>query len=262
MKLMPLIFLLMYSVAIGGTIDPNVPDQKYIDYGEKHKCVIKLEGLQNDNKVFYASAVVVHPNIVITAAHLAEDIQYAKALHNEQKHDILFFVVPQEYDKDKFGGNGCDIAIGILKTEIIIDFYPDLYEQDDELNKICSLSGFGITGNFIQGAKISDGKKRAGSNIIEKIEDDLLICSVQNKPNTTLEFLIANGDSGGGLFIDKKLAGIHCSIYTHGTKLNSDKSNFSTHTRISKHKSWIKKIVEEIITNESNISRITGNNGE
>ena len=57
--------------------------------------------------------------------------------------------------------------------------------------------------------------------------------------------LIGHGDSGGGLFIDKKLAGIHSCIYTGDGKLDSSYKDYSAHTRVSLHKPWIDLIINE-----------------
>jgi hypothetical protein len=256
------ILLLICSYTNAGTIDPNLSDSEYIKYGNEHQCVVKITGIQKDNSIFYGSAVIIDPEIIITAAHVSK---IAKSAHIEYKDKIIhvsFFVTPTKYEENKLGGNGFDISVGNLSENVDLDFYPSLYEKNDEVNKVCSIAGFGITGTFDSGAIISDGKKRAGSNIVESIEDELLICSLQNRPQTKLEFLISNGDSGGGLFIEKKLAGINSSIYTKHGKLNSGRNNFSMHTRISKHYNWIKETVEDIKNEHSDFSRITGSNGE
>ena len=105
--------------------------------------------------------------------------------------------------------------------------------------------GYGITGNFNTGAKVSDGKKRAGSNVIDYIEKHILVCSASKPGNriTELEFLISNGDSGGGLFIDQKLAGINSGIMCSDKKLDSSYGDESCHTRISIHRDWIIKTI-------------------
>jgi secreted trypsin-like serine protease len=54
-----------------------------------------------------------------------------------------------------------------------------------------------------------------------------------------LEFLIASGDSGGGLFIDNKLAGIHSCVMTVGKNPQSKYGEESGHTRISNFIEWI-----------------------
>ena len=62
-----------------------------------------------------------------------------------------------------------------------------------------------------------------------------------------MEFLISPGDSGGGLFIDSKLAGIHSGVIED--KPNKGKSKYgavSLHTRISTYYDWINDSVQEI----------------
>ena len=59
-----------------------------------------------------------------------------------------------------------------------------------------------------------------------------------------MEFIICPGDSGGGLFIDKKIAGINsCVIATDG-KPNSTYTDEGGHTRISQHLDWIHSVLE------------------
>jgi hypothetical protein len=141
-----------------------------------------------------------------------------------------------------------------LTKPIEISYYPELYENQDELNKICSISGFGNSGTHDIGCSRVDGKKRAGSNRISSVTDGMLECSLLDRPNTELEFLIANGDSGGGLFIANRLAGINSSIYTShkDKKLNSDYNDRSLHTRISTHKNWIDRMTKIIETTMDN----------
>jgi hypothetical protein len=62
---------------------------------------------------------------------------------------------------------------------------------------------------------------------------------------TELEFLIASGDSGGGLFIDNKLAGINSCVMAVDKKPDSTYNDESGHTRISKFIGWIKENIEK-----------------
>lgn len=262
MKYYALLFLILSNISFGGTIDPNVPDSKYIEYGKQYKCIFKLSGKHKDGKMFNASSVLITPKFILTAAHVAKDTENSYLItENNNKNTIKLFVIPEEYDENKFGGNGYDIAVGYLEKEIDIDFYPLLYTENNELDKVCGIAGYGVSGNFNTGITFSDEKKRAGSNIIERIDNNiLLICSAQNKP-TQLEILIAGGDSGGGLFIDQKLAGIHSSVYNEGKeKPSSNKRSFSVHTRVSSHINWIEKIIEEL--NNADIGGITRVDGK
>jgi hypothetical protein len=62
---------------------------------------------------------------------------------------------------------------------------------------------------------------------------------------TSLEFLIASGDSGGGLFIDGKLAGINSCIMAVNGSPKSDYRTESGHTRISINLDWILENTKE-----------------
>lgn len=243
--------LILSSSLYAGTIDPNIPDSRYISYGEKHECVVKIAGKyqhdENTIKNFYASSVIVRPRIILTAAHVIDGATEVHIIdNNDNKTNVKFAFYLNEWDKNNFGPN--DIAIGFLEKDVKLNFYPSLYDKNDEVGKICSIAGFGITGNYISGSKIMDDKKRAGSNIIDEIFNGMLSTSVNRGTKTTLEFLIGHGDSGGGLFIDKKLAGIHSGIMTdHEDKnLNSDYRDHGAHTRISTHKQWIDTMVEKL----------------
>ena len=239
------------STSLAGTIDPSVPDSKYVQYGKKHECVVQICGEYpkqsiDGNKVcFLASSVIVRPRVVLTAAHVVEEAENMYIKLRDEEIKISTAIILKAYDKTKFGP--FDLAICHLEKDAFIDFYPELYSKDDEVGKVCSISGFGMTGNYRYGAKVHDGIKRAGSNIIDEICSGMLSCSVNKKPYTELEFLIANGDSGGGLFIDQKLAGINSTIMTEkGGTLNSDLQDQSCHTRISLHKPWLDYVISQI----------------
>lgn len=233
---------------LAGTIDPKINDNKYIEYGKRHECVLQIIGktkLKDDKYVeFKGSCVLVAPKIIITAAHVIHGSVDHCVVFGDKKVPILLSIYPNEYDPDVF--SNYDICICLLENKINTGFYPSLYDKDDESGKICSISGYGATGNFNTGITKYDNKKRAGSNVVEGlINNSMLFCSVDGQKNkTALEFLIATGDSGGGLFIEQKLAGINSCIMADDGTLNSDMGDWSVHTRISPHKDWIEKTIK------------------
>ncbi len=244
----------LYSTALfAGTIDPTRSDSRYIEYGKKHECVLKIGGIYQPEdktkpkKKFFASCVIIKPRIVLTAAHVVDGSEDVFVVNNtDEEIKVNFAIYLKEWNKNIFAHN--DVAICFLEKNIDIDFYPQLYDDNNEIGKICSISGFGVTGNFIEGYSVVDNKKRAGSNMIDELFNGMLVTSVKNYKKTDLEFLIGYGDSGGGLFIDKKLAGINSGIMTDSkdSNLNSDQKDFATHTRISTHRQWIELTVEKL----------------
>lgn len=235
-------FLLFFNLSciFAGTIDPNISDNKYIEYGQNFNFIGKLCGVGNDDKLYCASAVAIDDRFILTAAHVIKDAKSCTITINDQIINITNIEYPIEFDQNNFGHN--DIAIGYCEKNIGLNFYPELYENEDEIDKICSISGYGITGTFSTGAVRSDNIRRAGSNIIDSIQNDLLICSPSGPgKKTSLEFIIASGDSGGGLFINNKLAGINSCVMASDKKPNSSYTDECGHTRISKFIKWIKE---------------------
>jgi hypothetical protein len=247
-----IILLGLSSTAISGTRDPNTPDSKHLAYGEKHECVVPVKGKMKVKTVegeeievtASGSGVIIKKRYVLTAAHVVQGTKDPYIILNGKKIQIEWVVIPKAFDINKTGPN--DIALCRLHEDAIVDFYPELYDKDDEIGKLCSLAGWGMHGTWKTGTVYDDDKRRAGSNYVDPIMfKGMITCSLQDvSKRTSLEFLIGNGDSGGGLFIDKKIAGIHSCIYTGDGKLDSSYKDYSAHTRVSLHKSWI-----DLITN-------------
>jgi hypothetical protein len=249
MKLLSILFLCFIGTvnAYSGTIDPNTPDSKYIEYGKKFTYVGSLCGSYENGDLFCASAVAIDDHHILTAAHVVEGAKICIFSLEKSPYKIETIIIHKDFGKKKhiLDLSKSDIALCYSEKPFGLKFYPCLYENSDEQSKLSCIAGYGFTGNFISGAKIYDGIKRAGSNFIDIVKDDnLLICSPSkrnDKDFTSLEFLIASGDSGGGLFIDGKLAGINSCIMATGSNPKSGYNEESGHTRISKFIDWIKE---------------------
>lgn len=245
-----LITALLFQISsFAGTIDPRVPDQRYRDYGKNFKNVVKIKGVcgcgKGSRHEFYGSAVIISPNWALTAAHVVKDGSEVELIINEKKEDYSFSVktiIHEDFDDKNLGYN--DIAICYSEKDFELDFYPELYSEEDEEGKIVSMAGYGITGSFLTGSNTSDNYRRAGSNRIVRSERNVLVCNLIDQ-RTELEFLIASGDSGGGLFIGNKLAGIHTFVMADDGKPDSSYRDESAHTRISLYFDWITKKMKE-----------------
>jgi len=229
-------------------MDPNVPESKYIEYGKQFPSVVHLVHMeQKEGKFFIAngSAVVISPNWALTAAHVVEKAEGDLILIKDKKYYVSELHIvhperPKNYD--------ADIALIKLKTRITLDEYPALYKDKDELGKECSMVGFGATGTLQTGKnKDSDGIKRGGKNKITKIVDgNFLESQVTKKRHTDMDFLIFHGDSGGGLFIDGKLAGILSRNYAPVDGIHdADYDDSSGSVRISTYRQWILDTMED-----------------
>lgn len=231
------ILILLFDNCLAGTIDPSVPDARYIEYGKNFNCVAKLVG----EKEYFASAVIINKNTFLTNAHVAKKVH---KIILEKGNEVYEFEIKEltahnDYEKTSYNN---DIAIGKIKEDFGLSFYPELYCEENELSKKVSICGYGATGTFVTGRVKSDRKKRAGMNFVHERSAYILYCSARDEPKTELDFLICHGDSGGGLFIDNKLAGINCFIDTNDGTYNSNINDNSGYVRISKKFDWIEKL--------------------
>lgn len=239
--------LVLCSSLFGGTIDPLTQDSKYTEYGSKYDCVVTIHGMYKNGELFSASAVVIDKRWILTAAHVVENADTC-GIHYDNSIVILIddIITHSDY-KDSFSKG--DISICHLKSNLDLKFYPELYENNDEIGKTCSIVGYGGTGTFLTGVTSNDGKKRGGTNQIDAIYDDsMLVCSPSRSltdGRTELEFIIAPGDSGGGLFINEKLAGINSCVFAEKRSPNSKYGDEAGHTRISKYILWIKENISK-----------------
>lgn len=232
-----LILFLLINHCLAGTIDPNTSDEKYLKYAQEFECVGTITGKSENGSNYFASAVAIDSQHILTAAHVVKDCKTCFFEIGGRKYNIYKVIYSQKYDNG-FGVG--DIAIGFSEQKLQIESYPQLYSDNDEKGKLCSISGFGMTGTFLTGPNIGDTKQRAGTNMIDTIDSELLVCSpTKGKNKTKLEFLIASGDSGGGLFIDGKLAGINSCIFVSKGSPNSKYGTESGHTRVSIYRNWI-----------------------
>lgn len=238
-------FVMLLSVqAAGGTRDPSVADSSHLDYGAKFRCVVKVRTRRSvDGVNQFASGVVVSRRDVVTAAHVVEGTDNWGIILDGQEVPISGVAVHPRFDTNRIGHN--DLAVARLARDVTLDFYPSLYGGDGEVGEVASIAGYGITGTFATGGTVSDGRLRAGSNVIDRVEGGMLICSTPGGRKTALEFLIAPGDSGGGLFIGNELAGIH-SVIMHEDKSppTSRYGDESGHTRVTLHRRWIQEQID------------------
>lgn len=237
--------LFAIALVFAGTIDPRQSDEAHLAYGKKFPFVAKISCTDiKSGDLHSGSCVIISPRCALTAAHVVNGGKDPYVVTDDgKKHEIERVVIHPKYDESQSGVGDLAVCLVSQAGEFSLDFYPALHSGDDEVGKVASIAGYGFKGTFHSGATNSDGKRRAGANVIERVKDDLLVCSAGGKRKNELEFLISWGDSGGGLFIGNELAGINSFImsYGEGVKPRSKYGEESAHVRISHHIEWIKK---------------------
>lgn len=254
--LMRALFFLVFSlwaVTIrAGTIDPNTPDEQYVAFGQKFPCVVRLRADQYETRGdktirtrHWGSAVIIRPHWLLTAAHVVTGVQDHCAIKDDNSEFSLPNVfVHRDYKEETLGQ--FDIALAYSPKDFKLEFYCPLYTEADELGKSVTIAGYGFTGTFLTGFTHADSKKRAGHNAVEGVERAVLICRPdRGSKRFPLEFIITPGDSGGGLFIGDKLAGISSFLMAADKIPNGTYTDEAAHTRVSLYADWVNDSIEE-----------------
>lgn len=224
-----------------GTRDPNTPDSKYLEFGKKFHCVRQIRATityEGADLYQFGSAVIIKPNWVLTAAHVVYNTREPVILMGSQETvPLTKVIIHDEFEDVKIGFH--DIALCYSPQDFSLPFYTPLYEDSDELNKPVTIAGYGFTGTFHTGATVGDNQKRAGHNRVSGVERAVLICTPNKTNKFPLDFCIASGDSGGGLFIGNKLAGINSFLAASDKKPDGTYTDEGAHTRVSLYAQWV-----------------------
>jgi hypothetical protein len=241
------------KLAMAGTTDPSTPDSKYVEFGKQFPAVARLRSvtLLTNNETGeskptfqYGSAVIIKPNWILTAAHVVHGAdEHVVIKDDDSKFPLQYVVVHKDFKDDDIGFH--DLALGYSSKSFELPFYSPLYTKSDELGKAATIAGYGLHGTFHNGAYNSDGKKRAGHNRIDSAERAVLVATPSRANRFPLEFVIAPGDSGGGMFIGNELAGINSFLMAVDKKPDGTYGDEAAFTRVSLYVDWIHAQIEK-----------------
>jgi secreted trypsin-like serine protease len=250
------------AIAEAGTIRHDVDESFYTDLATKYPSVGKLNITKRDDRGSLCSGTLVSSKWVLTAGHCVYGtegfIRNAKFTIGGSNYSGTYFKTTSGWvnnidTKDPLA-LGNDIALIELDSEVSNVKPAAFYTETDELAQIGTFVGFGQTGDGITGEKEGTfGTKRAGTNNIgwtgQSFDfSDRILMSDFDDPRvsnaTDLEYSIASGDSGGGMFIDGYLAGVNSFGYAKedGTP-DGSYTDLMGVTRVSSYIDWIGNII-------------------
>lgn len=241
MRLAALIFVLAAS-ASAGTIEDTVPDARYVEYGRAFSTyTARFKGTAADGRTHTATAVLIAPRWALTAAHVAKGCEGVTLRYNGDREASVSRVVVHPEWADRLGY--ADIALLQADADMGLAYYPPLSEGG-ELGRLASVVGYGVTGPISYGHTTADGQLRAGTQVVDRIERNCLVCDITRR-GSVLEYGIAPGDSGGPLFVDGKLAGINSYTASPRSYTRSQYGEESGHTRVAMYREWIRQAIAE-----------------
>lgn len=260
-QIVGIVWLLVCAVTVhAGTIRHDRSDSLYLGLGAApvYASVGQIVG-KTPSYGFYASGTLISPDWVLTAAHVVDEATSLTLKIGGESYAASQWVYHSKWNGDLTAGY--DIALVKLGSSPGIT-PATRYTGSDELGAVGTSVGFGMTGTGLTGATTFDREKRAGQNVIDRFyspRNKRIFLSDFDNPLDSgdnwfgsstpldLEYLIAPGDSGGGVFIDlgsgPLLAGVHSFGMARDGVVDSDYGDASGHTRVSVFNSWIDSIL-------------------
>jgi S1-C subfamily serine protease len=232
---------LLSSVALAGTTDERIPDQVYVDYGVSFApYTAKIAVTGTDGHISFATATLIDDHWALTAGHVVHGADCATIAPG---HDAVEIVVHPDFDSKNLGWN--DLALLRVTEPFGLSYYPPLAtDQDAAPGDTVTLAGYGVYGRLGTGYTDADGRLRAGTNVVERHERSILVCTAGGV--SPLEFCISPGDSGGPMFSTGRggrLVGIASFTMADKGPLRSRRGEEMGHARVSMFREWIAKVM-------------------
>lgn len=233
--------------ASAGTRDDGVPDDRYLALGAQFRpYTAEISGVNPDRRRQTATAVVIRPRWVLTAAHVVagcEDLQVAYGEGVVRKIDRA--IVHPDWQPQALPTP--DVALCRLEADAGLEWYPQLADAV-EPGQVCLLAGYGLTGTMSAGYDLYDGRLRAGTQRIDRVEGVVVWCRAQRR-GSPLELCISPGDSGGPMFVGSgraaRLAAINSFQSADRGPLRSRYGEESGHVLIPAVRKWIDAVTAE-----------------
>jgi hypothetical protein len=256
-------------LAAGGTIRHDVADASYTQLSQSYASVGDI--LFTESGAGYrGSGTLIAPDWVLTAGHIVDgSVSTLSFRIGGTTYGGAEWRAHPNWTGSLNGGH--DIGLIRLTTAVANVAPASRYTAASELGRTAHFVGYGNTGTGLTGFKNgTSGTRRAGANVVDAYgsalgySNNILLADFDDPANKdrknllgksstlALEYSIAPGDSGGGVFMDfggnLQLVGVNSFIGAVGGRsgdgvANASYSDFMGATRVTMFNSWIDAVI-------------------
>lgn len=229
------------AIVLGATTDDSVEDRKYLEYAKGFASYTAKVKVPCGEKTCEATATLIADHWAITAAHVVDGATTATLFVGGEPWKVDRIIRHPDFNREPFGKN--DLALLHSERSFDLEFYPPLSDGSEKPGDIVSIAGYGVSGGMGSGYDRSDGRLRAGTNHIDRMEGAIIVCTA-SPGRSKYEICIAPGDSGGPLFCAGKLCGVNSITMAAKGPLRSKAGEESGHVRVSLYRKWIEEAIK------------------
>jgi len=244
--------MLFESATVAGVGRHDQTEAAYFELASAYESVGLIRG-STGYSGYLGSGTLVADDWVLTAGHVVDTAASLDFYIGGQRYQAADWIAHPQWDGNL--GRGYDIALVHLDRAVGGVDPAERYYGYGEVGAVGTSVGFGRGGTGDLGTSTGAGTKRAGQNVVDSFDPrsgGRILTSDFDSPfglglPLDLEYMIAPGDSGGGLFLDSPagplLAGVHSFGAAYDGTLNSDYGDLSGHIRVAAFNDWIDAIL-------------------
>ena len=189
---------------------------------------------------------LIAPQWVLTAAHVVHHMSAGsgRVRFGDREYAIDKIIIHPEGKVQPNRPPDVDMALMRLKESVDGVKPAALYRGDDEKEQTVYIVGSGDVGDGKSRPRRSDGKRRAATNTIDRVDDDRVFIGFDEPPGgTRLEGVGGPGDSGGPLFVEND-DGIQIIGVSSGSMGKEGRYGLTdVYVRVSTKIDWIEKTI-------------------